>query len=52
MLHYTNINQLSISKDCPPELIAFFDPSVEYLKVKEKGQDTDISLKFKEKPYC
>ena len=50
MLQYTNINQLSISKDCPPELIAFFDPSVEYLKVKKKGQDTDISLKFKGKP--
>ena len=50
MLQYTNINQLSISKDCPTELIAFFDPSVEYLKVKKKGQDTDISLKFKGKP--
>lgn len=50
MLQYTNINQLSISKDCPPELIAFFDPSVEYLNVKKKGQDTDISLKFKGKP--
>lgn len=50
MLQYTNINQLSISKDCPPELIAFFDSSIEYLKVKEKGKDTDIYLKFKGKP--
>lgn len=50
MLQYTNINQLSISEDCPPELIAFFDPSIEYLKVNKKGQDTDISLKFKGKP--
>lgn len=46
MLQYTNINQLSISEDCPPELIAFFDPSVEYLHVKTKGKDTDIRLKF------
>lgn len=46
MLQYTNINQLSISEDCPTELIAFFDPSVEYLHVKTKGKDTDIRLKF------
>ena len=46
MLQYTNINQLSISEDCPPELIAFFDPSVEYLHVKNKEKDTDIRLKF------
>ena len=46
MLKYTNVNQLSISEDCPPELIAFFDPSVEYLHVQTKGKDTDICLKF------
>lgn len=46
MLQYTNINQLSISEDCPTELIAFFDPSVEYLHVKKQGKDTDIRLKF------
>lgn len=46
MLQYTNINQLSISEDCPPELIAFFDPSVEYLHVKKQSKDTDIRLKF------
>jgi len=46
MLQYTNINQLSISEDCPAELIAFFDPSVEYLHVKKQGKDTDIRLKF------
>lgn len=49
MLRYTNINQLSIAKDCPPELIAFFDPSVEYLKVNKKGRDITILLKFKDK---
>lgn len=49
MLQYTNINQLSISEDCPPELIAFFDPSVEYLNVKKNSKDTEISLKFKGK---
>lgn len=49
MLQYTNINELSISENCPPELIAFFDPSVEYLNVKKSGKDTDIRLKFKGK---
>ncbi len=49
MLKFTNINQLSLSEDCPAELIAFFDPSVEYLKVKKDNTDTDICLKFKGK---
>lgn len=49
MLRYTNINQLSISEDCPLELISFFDPSVEYLKLKSNEKDTDIYLKFKNK---
>ena len=46
MLHYTNTNELSIEEDCPAELIAFFDPSVEYLRVRKNGKDTDIRLKF------
>ena len=46
MLHYTNTNELSISEDCPAQLIAFFDPSVEYLHVRKNGKDTDIRLKF------
>ncbi len=50
MLKFTNINQLSLSEDCPLELIAFFDPSVEYLKVNKNNKDTDICLKFKDKP--
>ena len=49
MLRYTNINQLNISEDCPLELIAFFDPSVEYLKLRNNGKDTDICLKFRGK---
>lgn len=49
MLRYTNINQLNISEDCPLELIAFFDPSVEYLKLRNNGKDTDIFLKFYDK---
>lgn len=49
MLKYTNINQLNISEDCPLELIAFFDPSVEYLKVCNSVKETDICLKFKGK---
>ena len=49
MLHHTNINQLSISKDCPPELIEFFDPNIEYIRVNNKDKDTTILLKFKDK---
>lgn len=49
MLQYTNINQLNISEDYPLELIAFFDPSVEYLKLKNMELNTDIRLKFKGK---
>lgn len=49
MLRYTNINQLSIDDDCPIELIAFFDPTVEYLKIRRNSKDTDICLKFKGK---
>lgn len=47
MLQYTNVNELSILENCPPELIAFFDPSVEYLNITKKGKDCDIQLKFK-----
>lgn len=53
MLQYTNINQLSLSEDCPLELIAFFDPSIEYLRLKRDNKDVginiSISLKFKRK---
>ena len=49
MLRYTNINQLNISEDCPLELIAFFDPSIEYLKVCNNAKDMDIRLKFWDK---
>ena len=49
MLQYTNDNHLNITEDCPLELIAFFDPSVEYLKLKDTDANTDICLKFKGK---
>ena len=49
MLRYTNINQLNISQSCPLELVAFFDPSVEYIKVEKGVKTTDIRLKFKGK---
>lgn len=49
MLQYTNSNRLKISEDCSPELIAFFDPSVEYLHIKKDKKDNDIRLKFKGK---
>lgn len=50
MLKFTNINRLSLSADCPAELIAFFDPSVEYIRVKQDGKDTGGYLKFFNKP--
>lgn len=49
MLQYTNINQLNISENYPLELIAFFDPSIEYLKLRNTDFNTDIRLKFKGK---
>ncbi|HIY05839.1 MAG TPA: ATP-binding protein, partial [Candidatus Evtepia faecigallinarum] len=47
LLRYTNINHLRIKEDCPSQLIAFFDPSIEYLKVEPKTKGMDIRLKFK-----
>ena len=61
MLRHTNVNQLSIPDDYPAELIAFFDPSIEYLHISRKTAprqtetirsvyvDTEIRLKFYEK---
>lgn len=60
-LRHTNVNQLSIPDDYPAELIAFFDPSIEYLRISRKTThrqtettrsihvDTEIQLKFYEK---
>ncbi len=47
MLQYTNTNELNVFDNCPAELIEFFDPSVEYLKIKKSSKDPDIRLKFK-----
>lgn len=47
MLQYTNINELNLFENCPSELIAFFDPSVEYLIIQKDGKDYDIRLKFR-----
>lgn len=49
MLRYTNTNQLSISEDCPTELIGFFDASIESLTVQGTGKEMVIQLKFKNK---
>jgi len=58
MLRYTNINELNISDDYPPELITFFDPSIEYLRfeykvtsrhyanVRSSSVNREIHLKF------
>ncbi len=46
MIRYTDTNQLIVSEDCPAELIAFFDPSIEYLKINKTNKDPDIKLKF------
>ncbi len=50
MLKYTNENHLALSENCPVELIAFFDPSIEYINVQQAGKDKIISLKFHKKP--
>lgn len=49
MLQYTNVNHLYLSEDCPLELISFFDPSIEYLRLQKDDKDIRIILKFKEK---
>ncbi len=49
MLRYTNVNELSLSADCPAELISFFDPSIEFLKINKSGKENDIRLKFRGK---
>lgn len=46
LLRYTNINQLNLEEDCPEQLISFFDPSIEYLKVEPKSAGMKIRLKF------
>ena len=47
MLQYTNINELNVLESCPSELIAFFDPRIEYLNISKNGKDYDIRLKFR-----
>ena len=49
MLRFTNNNLLPLSGDIPPELIAFFDPSIEYLHYDRAGIAAPISLKFRGK---
>ena len=52
MLQHTDVNQLEILEDVPPELIAFFDPCIEYLRIQDdqrfqdKKKGLDIRLKF------
>lgn len=45
MFNCVNNNELNIFENCPPELISFFDPTIEYLKL----DGLDIHLKFKSK---
>ncbi len=46
---WTNFNLLNLLGRFPKELLAFLDPSIEYLSFKVEGKDVDIRLKFKEK---
>lgn len=46
MLQFTNMNELRISGDCPPAMIRFLDPCIEYLHIKKEKKDYDIQLKF------
>lgn len=49
MLRYTNNNLLPLRGDIPPELIAFFDPSIEYLHYSTTEKEAVICLKFRGK---
>lgn len=52
MLQHTDVNQLEILEDVPTELITFFDPCIEYLRIQDdphiqdKKKGLDIRLKF------
>lgn len=50
MLKYTNENHLALSENCPIELIAFFDPSIEHIGILQTGENKVITLKFYKKP--
>ncbi len=49
MLQHTDTNQLAILSDVPMEMISFFDPSIEYLRIQNKKKGPDIRLKFYDK---
>lgn len=46
MLQHTDTNQLAILDDVPMEMIAFFDPCIEYLRIQDRKKGPDIRLKF------
>lgn len=49
MLQHTDTNHLAILSDVPMEMISFFDPSIEYLRIQHKKKEPDIRLKFYDK---
>lgn len=49
LLQFTNVNRLSLDEDCPPELLTFFDPSVEYLRTIPTDKGPAGILKFYDK---
>lgn len=49
MSRFTDFNLLRLIGKFPPELIAFLDPSIEYLKFRKIGQELEIQLKFRGK---
>ncbi len=49
MLQHTDTNHLAILSDVPMEMISFFDPSIEYLRIQHKKKGPDIRLKFYDK---
>ena len=49
MLQHTDTNHLAILNDVPMEMISFFDPSIEYLRIQHKKKGPDIRLKFYDK---
>jgi ABC-type cobalamin/Fe3+-siderophores transport system ATPase subunit len=49
IINLTNTNQITFTREFPPQLITFLDPSIEYLNLKHDNKKLEIRLKFKEK---
>lgn len=46
LISYTNVNVLPFLSDIPAEVVAYLDPSIEYLRFEKVDERTIINLKF------